>query len=304
MTYLVVLSVAVCLPLLFIRRFPLSMAALSAVAAMIGTGIDVGWPGRLVAVAAFCVAAYHRPRPGPVLAASLTWTFAFAALAGSPGAGVLPLADLVIMGVAPMAAGYAVRLQRERGEQVARLAVAEDRARLARDMHDSVGHHLTAIRMQAVAAQRVPESAQRAVRTIAELSATALTEVRCLVGQLRTEDDIGTLAERMSGPDRRIRTHGTAAGLPPAISQAAYRIVQEALTNAVRHSPATEIDVRLRRHRGQVVVLVQDNGGAGEAVEGNGIRGMRERVDRLGGMIHIGPGRAGWRVEASLPVRR
>jgi signal transduction histidine kinase len=297
---LLVLSLLVCLPLVFVRRLPLTMALLSAAVAAVGTGIDVGWPGRLVAVAGFCLAAFHRPAPGPVLAASLGWTFLLTLMAGSPS-GTLTIADLIIMGVAPMAVGYGFRLQRERSEHLARLYIAEDRARLARDMHDSVGHHLTAIKMQATAAQRVPEAAGQALVTIADLSSSALVEVREFVRELRT--DIDGLAERLSGPGLRITTHGSTAGLPPAVGQSAYRIVQEALTNAVRHSNATEIEVRLRSDRRQVAVVVTDNGCCPDSVvEGNGIRGIRERAGSHGGTVHIGPSRSGWRVEALLPV--
>lgn len=296
------LSVAVLLPLVFVRRFPLTMAIVSAVVAMAGTGFDVHWPGRLVAVAGFCLAAFHRPRPGPVLVASLLWMFAFAVLAGSPG-DVLPYTDLVIMGVAPAAIGYGFRLQRERAERDRRLSVAEDRARLARDLHDSVGHHLTAIKMQAAAAQRVPSATAGALSTIGELSSVALGEVRDFVRELRM--DLPGLAERLSGPELRITTGGSVEGLPPEIGRAAYRIAQEALTNAVRHSGATEIDVRVRRERGRVAIVVTDNGsGAADSVEGNGIRGIRERVGLLGGTVHIGPDERGWRVDARLPVTR
>ncbi|MBE1465179.1 sensor histidine kinase [Kibdelosporangium phytohabitans] len=292
------LSVAVCLPLVFVRRLPLSMAILSATVAMAGTGYDLHWPGRLVAVAGFCLAAFHRPRLAPVLVASLTWTFVFGLMTGSP-AGVLPVTDVVIMGVAPIGVGYGVRLQRE----LTRLRIAEHRAQLARDVHDSVGHHLTAIKMQAVAARRVPAAADRTLSTIAELSTTALSEVRDFVRDVRM--DIPGLADRLSGPDLRITTSGSTTGLPPSVGQTAYRIVQEALTNAVRHSSATRIHVRLRQEHENLAVLVTDNGTAPAAfAEGNGIRGIRERVGLLGGKIHIGPTRHGWKVEASLPVAR
>ncbi|MBB5956844.1 signal transduction histidine kinase [Saccharothrix tamanrassetensis] len=303
---IVLLSAAVCLPLLFVRRVPLTAALVTGVVAMVGTGIDVGWPGRLVAVAGFCLAAFHRHTLWPVLVATPVWTFVFATLAGSQS-GVLPVTDLVIMGMAPVAVGYGLRLQRERSAQSARIAMAEDRARLARDVHDSVGHHLTAIKLQATAARRVPAGADRALTTITDISATALTEVRGLVGELRAQEDISALAERLSGPGRRITTRGSVLGLPPTVAHTAYRIVQEALTNAVRHSAATEIEVRLERERRQLAVLVSDNGSgaaAAAATDGNGLRGIRERVARLGGFVHIGPSESGWRVEARLPVRR
>ncbi|GAA3885925.1 sensor histidine kinase [Saccharothrix violaceirubra] len=306
---MIVLSVAVCLPLLGVRRFPLTAALLCAAVALVGTGVDAAWPGRLVAVAAFCVAAYHRPRTVPVLVGAVAWTFLFATTGSGGGGRTAPVTDLVIMGVAPVAVGYGIRAQRERAAHQARLAVAEDRARLARDMHDSVGHHLTAIRLQAAAGRRVPAAGDKALATISDLSAAALAEVRGLVDALRAEPDVEALATRLSGPDLRITTRGTTSGLPEAVGDTAFRIVQEALTNVVRHSDADRVEVELRRRRGVLVVTVSDNGSArggvveGGVVEGNGLRGIRERVAALAGTVHIGWS-DGWRVDARLPVRR
>jgi signal transduction histidine kinase len=215
---------------------------------------------------------------------------------GSP-VGALSVSDLLLMAVAPFSVAFGIRLHRER----ARRQLAEERAQLAREVHDSVGHHLTAIKMQAAAAQRVPEAADRALGTIAELSSTALAEVRDFVCELRT--DIDELATRLSGPGCRITAHGTAIDMPPVVAHTAYRIVQEALTNAIRHANATAVDIQLRRGRGRVVVTVTDNGcGPTDFVVGNGIRGIRERVAALSGTVHIGPHGRGWEVEAVLPT--
>ncbi len=98
--------------------------------------------------------------------------------------------------------------------------------------------------------------------------------------------------------------HGTAVPLPPAVDHAAYRVVQEALTNAVRHTDATEIEVCLRHDRHGMEITVTDNGtSTDEAVEGQGIRGMRERVRALGGTTSIGPRHPhGWSVQARIPA--
>lgn len=304
-------SLGVCLPLLARRRAPLAMAALSGVFALIGSGID-HWPGRFAAMVAMCSAACRRPwRLVPMILVSLGWALCYGTLVGSTK-GMSGIGDLLVFSLAPIAAGYALRLQRERADQAARLAVAEDRTRLARDVHDSVGHHLTAIRMQAAAAQRTGESAtaDRALGTIKELASSALSEVRELVRSLGDQEvgvaDVHRLAARLSGPDRHIAVHGVATALPPAVDHTVFRVVQEALTNAVRHSDATELEVDIRSERGSVLVSVRDNGSpTGSLGDGQGIRGMRDRVGALGGTLAAGyREQFGWVVEAEVPIGR
>ncbi|WP_141978883.1 sensor histidine kinase [Saccharothrix saharensis] len=321
-------SLCVTLPLLLRHVLPLTSAVLSAVVGLGGIGFLPAWPGMLVTMGAFCAAVYHRERgPGLVLAVCGCWVLVSAVIAGSP-VQVFTVTDLVVMGVAPVATGYALRLHRERAEQALRVqraeadrASAEERARLARDVHDSVGHHLTAIRMQATAVRRVlggeSSIADRALGTIADLSSSALDEVRGLLSTLRDVPAGAGLAEldrlvgRLSGPDRRIAVtwSGQAERAVPAdVDQAAYRVVQEALTNVVRHSGAGEVDVRLHRDRDRLVVTVVDDGPVvgsreSEGLEGQGIRGMRERVRQLGGTLTAGPREpGGWRVRAELPT--
>jgi signal transduction histidine kinase len=319
-------SLCVSLPLLLRRVLPLTAAVLSAVVGLGGLGFLPTWPGMLVTMGAFCAAVYHRDRgPGLVLAVCGGWVLVSAVIAGSP-VQVFTVTDLLVMGVAPVATGYALRLHRERADQTLRLhradadrVLAEERAQLAREVHDSVGHHLTAIRMQATATRRAldgaPPLADRALGTIAELSSSALDEVRELLGTLRDAPsglglaELDHLAGRLSAPDRRItvRRSGLPAPLPPAVDHTAYRVVQEALTNAARHSTATEVDVALRRERDRLVVAVVDNGRAVAPphLEGQGIRGMRERVRLVGGTLAIGPRPPhGWRVLAELPTER
>ncbi|MFB4273605.1 sensor histidine kinase [Nonomuraea sp. GTA35] len=189
--------------------------------------------------------------------------------------------DLVIMGVAPVAIGNALRLHGERAAQAARLdhaeagrALAEDRAALARDVHDSVGHHLTAIRMQATATRRAlhnqaqatdrgqVDAADRALGIIAELSATALREVRALLDSLREPparpvlEGIEELAGRLSTPHLPISVHraGPAVPLPLTVARTIYRVAQEARTNAARHSGAGHVKVHLLRDRAVVTI--------------------------------------------------
>ncbi|ROP38161.1 signal transduction histidine kinase [Saccharothrix texasensis] len=333
MAVLVGSSLCVAMPLLLRRVLPLTGAVLSAVVGLGGLGFLPAWPGMLVTMGTFCAAVYHRERaPGLVLAVCGCWVLVSAVIAGSP-VQAFTVTDLVVMGVAPVATGYALRLHRERADQALRVqraeadrlvaeadrVLAEDRARLARDVHDSVGHHLTAIRMQATAARRVldgaPPVADRALGTIAELSSSALEEVREMLSTLRDVPagvglgEVEQLAERLSGPDRRITVSwsGAAAPVPPAVDHTAYRVVQEALTNVVRHSTAGRVDVRVRRDQEVLVVTVVDDGAGGAVrpgLEGQGIRGMRERVRSVGGTLVVGPGGAGWSVRAELPTGR
>ncbi|GII90568.1 sensor histidine kinase [Sinosporangium siamense] len=321
---LVVLSAGVSLPLLARRVLPLTAAGVSAAVALIDMAHLHRWEAMLVTMGVFSAAVYHRPRnPGLVLAVSALWTIGVAMLI----TGQLPiLTNMLIAGIAPVATGYALRLHRERAEQRLRLqraeterVMAEERAWLARNVHDSVGHYLTAIRLQSSATGRVAgdATAKRALDTISELSQSALGEVRDLMRTLNEPTgtqsgvaDLERLAAQMTSPGRRIGVHHTGAGgaLPPTVDQTAYRVVQEALTNVARHSDATEVAVYLRQDNRYLRIEVLDNGGCAvhmPEVEGQGIRGMRERVRRLDGTLSVGPTETGgWRVWAELPKER
>jgi signal transduction histidine kinase len=311
-------AAAVAAPLLLRRRFPLCAALLCA-AVVIALPL---WPGRLVAMAAFGSAAYHRPRPR-VLGCSVGWLLVLA-VAGVRPAGAATYTDLVLLGVAPVAAGYALRLHRDRAEHAERLyraetrrVVAEEHARVAREVHDAVGHHLTVIRLQATAVRHVarslPPAADRALATIADASATALAEVRAVLPRTGSSlSDLDTLvervelAERATGHGRTVTLTrcGPAPSVPPLVDHAGYRLAQEALTNVLRHSDATRVDLGVDHRADALVITVADNGSTtpGAPAEGSGLRGMRERTRLLGGTLEIGPNDpTGWRVEARLP---
>jgi signal transduction histidine kinase len=339
-------GLAAALPLTLRNRFPLPGALLSAAIALLGLVIP-GWQGRLVTMVMFGAAAYRLPRrPWLVMSLSIAWTIGYGLLVPQAFRGLSVVTDLVIMGVAPVAVGNALRLHGERAAQAARLdhaeagrAMAEDRAALARDVHDSVGHHLTAIRMQATATRRAlhnraqatnrgqaghaeagdqadggqVDAADRALSIIAELSATALREVRALLDSLREPpagpalEGIEELARRLSTPHLPISVHraGPAIPLPPTVALTIYRVAQEALTNAARHSGASHVKVHLLRDRAAVTIAVTDDGHGRAGADGRGIRGMRERVHQHGGTLTAGPRQdRGWRVEAVLPIRQ
>ncbi|MGW4790972.1 sensor histidine kinase [Nonomuraea sp. NPDC004297] len=321
---LIVFSAGVSLPLLLRRAVPLTAALTSAVIALAGMAQLHRWEGMLVTMGLFCAAVYHRPRrPGLVLAVSTCWVAGTGTVIGGD---VPALANMVIMSVAPVATGYALRLHRDRAEQALRLrraeaerVLAEERTWLARNVHDSVGHHLTAIRLQAAAARRARShvSATKALTVISDLSLSALTEVRDLLRTLSEHPaalqpgtaDLERLAGQVASADRTItvRRTGTEGVLPPVVDHTAYRVVQEALTNVVRHSTATEVSVHLRQDDRGLRIEVLDNGATAHPpeVEGQGIRGMRERVRLLDGTLSAGPTETGgWRVRADLPRER
>ncbi|SEH02972.1 Signal transduction histidine kinase [Nonomuraea solani] len=322
--FLASVSLVAALPLTLAGRFPLTGALLSAAIALLGLLVP-GWPGRLVTMVMFGAAAFHLPRrPWLVMSLSIAWTTGYGLLIPQANKGLSVVTDLVIMGVAPVAVGHILRLNGERAAQAAELdhaearrAMAEERAGLARDVHDSVGHHLTAIRMQATATRRAlrgqTPAADHTLATIAELSSAALKEVRALLDTLREApvgpdlEEIEDLARRLSTPHLRISVHhaGSSAWLPPGVAHTVYRIVQEALTNAARHSGAAHVEVRVRRSRSAVTLSITDNGRARPGAEGRGIRGMRERVQEHGGTLTAGPGEHhGWRVEAVVPIAK
>jgi MYXO-CTERM domain-containing protein len=197
----------------------------------------------------------------------------------------------------------------------------EERLRLARDLHDALGHNVAMISLQsAVAAEALPErvpAAQQAVADIRNISLAAMADLRSTVRRLRSLDsavdlptglnELPALAEQVhnNGLDVQIVETGDGRAVPIALGQAAYRIVQEALTNVIRHANATTAVVTLDRSRDALTVTVRDNGqAAGELRAGNGIRGMRERAAEWGGELTVsssgrGPGTV---VTAVLPL--
>jgi signal transduction histidine kinase len=200
-------------------------------------------------------------------------------------------------------------------------AAAEERARIARELHDVAAHDLSAIVVQAGAADRLldrdPERSREVLRSIRAQGRRTLTAMRELVGILRARpttspqpslsmmDDLVTSA-RDTGMAVTVRTSGTPAPLSPATDVAAYRLVQEALTNARQHAPGAPVDVSVA-YRAADVTLTVHNGPAESRADtdggGHGLLGMRERVRHCGGDLDAGPtGAGGWRITARLPL--
>ena len=215
----------------------------------------------------------------------------------------------------------ASRLERER-EQRARAAVAEERARIARELHDVVAHSVSVMVVQAQGAQRAllgeQEPVREALGSIESTGRQALVELRRLLGVLRRADEdvslepqpsvrhLDGLVEQMraAGLPVKLEIEGDRAPLPPGVDLSAYRIVQEALTNALKHSGPAHARVRVRYARDELELEIADDGrGTGKGDGGHGLVGMRERVAVVGGVLESGgrPG-GGFLVRARLPL--
>jgi len=238
------------------------------------------------------------------------------------------LALLVAAELVRAAGERRVAARRLREQELLRLA-GEERMRIARDLHDVVAHNIAVINVQASTALhlagREPERAVEALSTIREVSGQALTELRMVLGVLRAASDaaprasvpglgqLETLASNMAGAGLTVQvtTDGDPVPLSTEADLAAYRIIQEALTNTARHSGAVRAAVRVRYQEKEVEIVVEDNGPAGglqapsasPSGTGSGITGMTDRARALGGTLTAGPrpGR-GFVVHAVLPV--
>jgi signal transduction histidine kinase len=218
----------------------------------------------------------------------------------------------------------AIQLEQEREER-ARLAVALERARIARELHDVIAHSVSVMVVQAAAERKVLGREREQTRDVLEMiertGRQALVELRRMLGVLRKTDDplqlapqpgladLETLLDqvREAGLPVALHVEGTRVPLPAGIELSAYRIVQEALTNALKHAEHAHADVTLRYLAGSLELNVVNDGGdptAGLASNGgHGLNGMRERVAMLGGSLHAGPRQSGgFAVTASLPL--
>lgn len=216
----------------------------------------------------------------------------------------------------------ATEAERER-ESAARIAVAEERARIARELHDVVAHAVSVMVLQTGAVRhRLPEALAEdrdALRGVEQTGRTALTEMRHLLGAMRADgegvelapqpglDRLDALVEEVGRAGLPVRLHveGDTVPLPRAIDLSAYRIVQEGLTNALKHARASGADVTLRYGPGELRIEIVDDGagGPGNGGPGHGLLGIRERVKIYGGEMSAGaaPG-GGFALRARLPL--
>jgi signal transduction histidine kinase len=216
----------------------------------------------------------------------------------------------------------ASRAERER-EGRARAAVAEERARIARELHDVVGHSVSVMTVQASGVRRLlrpeQEREREALLIVERTGREALAEMRRMVGVLRRPEEAPALAPQPSlehvdrlveqaceaGLPVELRVEGEATELPAGVDLTAYRLVQEGLTNALKHAHATRAEVVVNYGEGEIEVTVLDDGsgmGNGDG-GGHGLVGMRERISVYGGNLEAGPRpEGGYRLSATLPV--
>jgi signal transduction histidine kinase len=200
-----------------------------------------------------------------------------------------------------------------------------ERVRIARELHDVVAHHVSVMGIQASAARRSMDKdagkARAALTAVEESARTAVDELRRMLGALRAsssgpEPSAAAGLERLDEMITRVReagltgtltVYGDPVPVPESVSQAAYRIVQEAVTNTLKHAGASSVDVRVRYLARELEIDVADDGRGGEAevTGGMGLIGMRERVAVHDGTVEAGPrSSGGFRVRARLPLQR
>ena len=275
-----------------------------------------GVAGLVLAVAVFSVLNLAR---GAEIVAAVAGTvqfsvmFAFGVLVGGASTRERALRD------------QAARLEAERDER-ARSAVADERARIARDLHDSLGHTISASVLQVAAVRRRlgedQDTERESLLAVERSGRESVTELRRMLGMLREQPNMGleplpSLARvdelarsvRAAGVPVDVDVEGDAADIPAGADVAAFRIVQEALTNVLKHSHATRASVRVAYARGGVTLEVADDGRGADAngalEPGHGLIGMRERVALYGGDLKTGPRESGgFIVTARLPYQR
>jgi signal transduction histidine kinase len=340
----VLLAALACFPLVAHRRSALGVFALTtaAGATLNGLGYALGPPfGPTVAL--FYVAEDERTRARiPETAAVVLGFFAVHVGATAAAHGGFPTSS-ILFGVVVWGGAWVlgdqlrqrrrrradvedrIRRARRDTERERRLAAAEERTRIARDLHDSAAHAINVILVQAGAArllqQRDPDAARRALTTIEEVARETIGEIDLLVHGLRENGSreespaiepptglaaLDTLAERYraGGLAIEIHTAGRPRPLSRGLDQAAYRILQESLTNAARHgSGAAEVDIRYGENELELTISNPAAAPAGgETVAGgHGILGMRERAALLGGRLETGRDRGSFHVRARLP---
>ena len=328
-------ALAVLVPLARRVRVPLTLLAVLVAVGLLGQSL----PKRVLNVEAFglivLLSVYnggaHTSGRRAWVAAATTALFGLVALVTDPS-GVY-LGGIIFFSLlfgAPWLAGYVVQRRRlgearMRGERdAAEAAIVEERARIARELHDVVAHAISVIVLQArggrLLLESEPHETRGALETIERIGQQALVEMRRLVALLRDSDEALALAPqpslsqvqllvdqvRAAGLPVELSIEGDPLELPPGVDLSAYRIVQESLTNALKHAGPARARVSLRYHPGVLDVEVADDGagiGGGEGDGGgHGLAGMRERVSVYGGELDAGPqADGGYAVRVRLP---
>ncbi|RAY13923.1 sensor histidine kinase [Actinomadura craniellae] len=330
--------------LLFRRTAPLLGLAIAVPAGLADLFMGPNYASLVIFPDALYATALYGPRRaaevllGVTVSVSALLLGGAALLAGDLAAGVITAALAGILWVTPVLTAMVVRehrnraeAERQRAEQVARLAeldrlaaITAERARMARELHDVVANHLSAVALHSSAVLKLPDLAaadvRRSLAVIRENSVQGLTEMRRMIGLLReggTDDpatprlaDLGRLVEQAVRPDLPVTLapRGDPLELPIAVELAAYRIVQESLTNMLKHAGPGRAEVALEYRPDGVAIEVHSPlaadgaGGSGLPGSGSGLIGMRERATLLGGDFTAGPDGRIWRVTAWLPL--
>ncbi|GAA3817476.1 sensor histidine kinase [Sphaerisporangium flaviroseum] len=341
---LIVLGLA---PLVLRRRWPfvlLCVAALPQIA-LAALHYDGGSTAVASLILLYTVAAYRGLALSLAAAAVAALAYALKVILDDDPANWTRHTFAMVVAIAVWVVGRSVRLRRaylaelvDRAERLerardadTRAARAEERSRIARELHDVVAHHVSVMTVQAAAARKVldtrPEAAKDALMAIEEMGRTAMREMRGIVGVLRTDGETGELSPqpgmgdlpglvdqmREAGLRAQLWIEGERRILPPGIDLAAYRLIQEALTNSLRHAgPAARAWVTVRHEPSELLVQVEDDGlgGTGEFARGpddrpgHGLVGIRERVALYGGILRIGPRHGGgFEVRARFPLK-
>jgi signal transduction histidine kinase len=344
---LVVTALVTCAPIVIRRLVPLVALLISSVGILVH--ILVGWPEGLLPYAVlfltYTVGAWCTLRKAVAGLAVVSTAIVVLGLSDFPGLDAVGVFGVLAQFAAGWAIGVALRNRRaatearvreadkraEAERQSAARVLAEERLRIAHELHDVVGHSMSVIAVQAGVGAHVlderPEQARAALEAISATSRGTLTEMRRLLGVLRDSDgarshapapglaDLPRLVDdvRAAGVPATLHVEGTADGVHAGIELSAYRVVQEALTNVLKHAgKPTRVDVTVRHLPGSLTVEVTDdgrglaarsgNGGAADAPadgSGHGLVGMRERVELWGGELSVGPAPGGgYRVKA------
>lgn len=337
---LIVLGLAIVGPLLLLaaRRFPGPVVALISAASCVDLLLSVDRQGPPFIALAFAIgsAVIRGARVWAWVSVGASWVIALAigfamGLDWRPvQIAVTTLGILIVFGLAE---GIRTRIAsyeeyRRAYTQRRQSEVQAERVRIARELHDVLAHSLSQINVQASVGlhlmDKQPERASEALASIKETSKTALDEVRSVLGVLRAEDGQDPTAPLVPEPDFS-RLAGLAASVtsqgvdvtltngvtdaPKAVQLATYRIVQEALTNVVRHAQATQATVDISEADGSYIIAIADNGAGlppgGDLTGGRGLLGIRERAELLGGAFEVGPGPlgGGLLVMVTIPVK-
>jgi signal transduction histidine kinase len=334
----VLLCLVVAVPYYFRRHKPLPVLLISAVGVVLLTIRDyqTGAAPTVLLIGVYTVAAWCDARDRSIAVVAMVAGLITVGVAGIPGSNGADLAFTCVLFVAAYLFGSTMRnrrlyseqleeraqaLENERDEEAKR-AVAEERLRIAQELHDVVAHSMGVIAVQAGVGAHVidtdPVEAKKSLDAISHTSRSTLAEIRRMLGVLRDESgasyepapglaeldrlvrDVGN-----AGLEVDVRTEGTGADLPPGVDFTAYRIVQEALTNVLKHAGPAKATVIVDREESALRLEIVDDGrgvNGRSASGGHGLMGMRERVGVYGGSFEAGPRTGGgFRVAVRLP---